>query len=67
MSKDNHERFLYEEEVRLIIRLGYELVRRLNLGYQPPFVKLPNLPPLAYFDGLRIIPDIQTHELAKLL
>ena len=67
MSKDNHERFLYEDEVRLIIRLGYELIRRLNLGYQPPFVKLPNLPPLAYFDGLRTIPDIQTHELAKLL
>ena len=43
-SADNHERFFYEEEVRLIIRLGYELLRRLNLGYQPPFVKLPNLP-----------------------
>jgi hypothetical protein len=67
MSKDNLNRFFTEQEVRLIIRWGYEFVRRINLGYQPPFVKLPGLPPLDYFDGLRILPDIQTHELAKLI
>ncbi len=67
ISEENLEPFLKEEEIRMIVRLGHEFVRRVNLGYRPPFEQLPFVPPLSYFDGLRVVPDISMHELVGLL
>jgi hypothetical protein len=65
MTEKNLTNFLKEPEVKLILRLGHEFVRRVNLGYRPPFGDWPGIPPLSFFDSLRTNPDIQHHELRK--
>lgn len=65
MTEKNLTNFLQEPEIKLILRLGYEFLRRVNLGYKPPFGDWPSIPPLSYFDSLRTNPDIQPHELRK--
>lgn len=57
MTEKNLTRFLQAPEIKLILRLGYEFLRRVNLGYKPPFGDWPGIPPLSYFDGLRTNPD----------
>ncbi len=59
MTEKNLTSFLQEPEIKLILRLGQEFLRRVNLGYKPPFGDWPCIPPLAYFDGLRTNQDIQ--------
>lgn len=65
MTEKNLTNFLRKPEIKLILRLGQEFLRRVNLGYKPPFGDWPCIPPLAYFDSLRTNPDIQPHELRK--
>lgn len=53
MTKQNLANFLKEPEIKLILRLGQEFLRRVNLGYKPPFGDWLGIPPLSFFDSLR--------------
>jgi len=65
MTEANLANFLQEPEIKLILRLGHEFIRRVNLGYKPPFGDWPGIPPLSWFESLRTTPDIQYHEVRK--
>jgi hypothetical protein len=66
MSEKNLTNFLLEPEVKLILRVAHEFLRRIDLGYRPPFGEWPGVPPLEFFDGLQTTPDLETHEVVKL-